>query len=369
MFSLPILEHQLVMYVTSDNKDTFGTAFDLSKIPVVTREQADAEDRTKKLTTATPTLKAPSAGPKPAPRTVAEAAQNASALTEKYTQEFQRIPEIAAFGAVLKSSPLVELTESETEYVVTAIKHIFKEHIVLQFDIKNTLPEVVLTDVSVVATPTSEDEEAALEEDFIIPASKLVTDEPGTVYVSFKRLEGESSYVATSFNNVLKFTSREIDPSTNEPEERGYEDEYEIEELELNGADFVTPAFAGSFDNIWEQAGAGEEASETLQLSNMKGIAGAYLFQLSQARMESLTNYTEATETLAKTLCLQPLDGTEIALSNSTHTLKLYGKTVSGGKVAATIRMAYSAKSGVTMKIDVRAEEEGVAALMVGSVS
>ncbi|KAL9063809.1 MAG: hypothetical protein Q9157_008077 [Trypethelium eluteriae] len=350
MFSLPVLEHQLVMYVTSDDKDTFGTAFDLSKIPVVTREQADAEDRTKKLTTATPTLKAPSTGPKPATRTVAEASQNATALTEKYTQEFQRIPEIAAFGGVLKSSPIAELTESETEYVVTAIKHVFKEHIVLQFDIKNTLAEVVLTDVSVVATPTSEDDEVALEEEFILPVAKLTANEPGTVYVSFKRLEGENSFVATSFSNVLKFTSREIDPTTNEPEETGYDDEYEIEELELNGADYVTPAYAGSFDNVWEQAGAGEEASETLQLSNMKSIA-------------------EATETLTKTLCLQPLDGTEVTLSNSTHTLKLYGKTVSGGKVAAMVRMAYSAKAGVTMKIEARAEEEGVAALMVGSVS
>jgi len=56
-------------------------------------------------------------------------------------------------------------------------------------------------------------------------------------------------------------------------------------------------------------------------------------------------------------------------LSTSTHTLKLYGKTITGGKVAATVRMAFSAKTGVTMKIDVRSEEEGVAALVVGSVA
>jgi coatomer protein complex subunit gamma len=49
--------------------------------------------------------------------------------------------------------------------------------------------------------------------------------------------------------------------------------------------------------------------------------------------------------------------------------LKLYGKTVSGGKVAAQVRMAYSAKTGVTTKVTVRAEEEGVAAAVVGSVA
>ena len=68
-------------------------------------------------------------------------------------------------------------------------------------------------------------------------------------------------------------------------------------------------------------------------------------------------------------MSLQPLDGTDVTLSNSTHTLKLYGKTVSGGKVAALVKMAYSAKSGVTVKIQVRAEEEGVAAGVVASVA
>ena len=78
---------------------------------------------------------------------------------------------------------------------------------------------------------------------------------------------------------------------------------------------------------------------------------------------------TDATEQLTKTLSLQPLEGTDVALSASTHTLKLYGKTITGGKVAATVRMAFSARTGVTMKIDVRSEEEGVAALVIGSVS
>ena len=79
MFSLPFFEHQLVLYVTSDDKSAFDVPFDISKIPVVTREQADAEDRTKKLTATTPTLKAPKAGPAKTPASGAEAAATASA--------------------------------------------------------------------------------------------------------------------------------------------------------------------------------------------------------------------------------------------------------------------------------------------------
>lgn len=336
------------MYVTADDKSTFENPFDIAAIPVVTKEQADAEDRTKKLTTITPTIKAPKAGPTKSTPTGAEAAATASAVSQKYQQALLQIPEMKAYGSVLKSSPVVELTESETEYVVSVVKHIFKEHIVLQYEVKNTLPDTVLEDVSVVATPAEEEE---LEEDFIIPAAKLVTDEPGTIYVSFKKVNGEGSFSASSFTNILKFTTKEIDPTTGEPEASGYDDEYQVEDLELTGSDYVVPAFAGNFNHIWEQVGAtGEEAEETLQLSGVKSIA-------------------DATEQLAKTLSLQPLEGTDVPINTTTHTLKLFGKTVTGGRVVANIRMAYSTKSGVTSKIVVRSEEEGVAALVIGSVS
>ncbi|KAK3216847.1 hypothetical protein GRF29_1g1134366 [Pseudopithomyces chartarum] len=347
MYSLPTLEHQLTMYVSSDSKETFTDAFDITKIPTVSREQADAADLSKKTEGSTPILKAPSAQKTPA-KSGAEAAASATAATQKYAEELQKIPELAAHGGLLKSSAVVELTESETEYVVTAVKHIFKDHVVLQYDVKNTLPDTVLLDVEMVVAP--EEDDIGLEEDFIIPAAELKTNEPGTIYVSFKRLETESQFIAASFTNTLKFVSKEIDPSTGEPEDgEGYPDEYQVEDLDLNGADYVVPAYAGSFDNVWEQSNS-DSATETLQLSNMKSIS-------------------DATEQLIKTLSLQPLEGTDVPLSQSTHTLKLYGKTVSNGKVAAMVRMAFSAKTGVTMKIEARSEEEGVAALVVGSVA
>ncbi|KAK0723787.1 putative coatomer gamma-2 subunit [Apiosordaria backusii] len=348
MFSLPYFEHQLVMYVTSDDKSVFDEAFDISKIPIVTREQADAEDRTKKLTATTPSLKPPKTGPTKAAPSAADAAASATATAQKYAQELLSIPELKEFGAVLKSSPVVGLTEAETEYVVSVVKHIFKEHIVLQYEVKNTLPDTVLENVSVVATPSDEEE---LQELFIIQAEKLATDEPGKIYVAFQKVNGEGSLPISTFSNVLKFTSKEIDPTTGEPEESGYDDEYEVSEFDLAGADYVVPAFASNFAHIWEQVGAqGEEAEETLQLSGMKSIE-------------------DATEQLTKALSLQPLEGTDVPVNQTTHTLKLLGKTVGGGRVVANVRMAYSSKTGVTTKITVRSEEEGVAALVIGSVA
>ncbi|PKS12126.1 hypothetical protein jhhlp_001424 [Lomentospora prolificans] len=348
MFSLPYFENQLVLYVTSDEKSTFDSPFDISKIPVVTREQADAEDRTKKLTATTPSLKPPKVGPTKTSASGADAAASASAAAQRYAQELMQIPEMKEFGSVLKSSLPVELTEAETEYVVSVVKHIFKDHVILQYDVKNTLPDTVLENVSVVATPGDEEE---LEEVFIIPADKLATDEPGKIYVAFRKVNGEGSLPVTQFSNVLKFTSKEIDPSTGEPEEGGYDDEYEVAEFDLAGSDYVIPTFASNFNHIWEQVGAsGEEAQETMQLSGVKSIS-------------------DATEQLIKALSLQALEGTDVPVNQTTHTLKLLGKTVNGGRVVGSIRMAFSAKSGVTMKIVVRAEEEDVAALVVASVA
>lgn len=195
------------------------------------------------------------------------------------------IPEMKEFGSPLKSSPVVELTEAETEYVVKVIKHIFKEHIVLQYDITNTLDSVVLENVSVLAAP-AEDEE--LEEVFIIEAERLNQNEPGKVYVAFKKAGGEGALPVTSISNTLKFTSKEIDPTTNEPEETGYDDEYEVAEFDLAGSDYVIPTYASNFAHLWEQVGAsGEESEETLQLSSMKSIAGKFadpLFNQNPAR-------------------------------------------------------------------------------------
>lgn len=50
-----------------------------------------------------------------------------------YAAQLADVPEFATYGSVLNSSSTpLQLTESETEYQVTCIKHIFAEHVVFQ---------------------------------------------------------------------------------------------------------------------------------------------------------------------------------------------------------------------------------------------
>jgi coatomer protein complex subunit gamma len=51
---------------------------------------------------------------------------------ESFAEKLCSVPELMAFGPLFRSSEPVELTESETEYVVCCVKHSFPQHLVLQ---------------------------------------------------------------------------------------------------------------------------------------------------------------------------------------------------------------------------------------------
>lgn len=115
--------------------------------------------------------------------------------------------------------------------------------------------------------------ESNLTEDFIIPLPSLsATTSPGIVYVSFTR-DSPKEYASGSFQCVLKFVSKEVDPSTGEPEEEGYEDEYQLEEVELGAGDYIIPTYV-TFSTEWDRLRGGASATETFSLSAMESLKG-----------------------------------------------------------------------------------------------
>jgi coatomer protein complex subunit gamma len=130
--------------------------------------------------------------PKTAPTpSIAEESHNDAMITTNAIQKAPRvtreevnverllqIPGIQRLGPLHKSSSPVQLTESETEYTVSCIKHCFAQHVVLQFDCVNTLSDQLLENVRV---------DLLLPEGFIIrhliPCAKLVYGEKESTYV------------------------------------------------------------------------------------------------------------------------------------------------------------------------------------------
>lgn len=136
----------------------------------------------------------------------------------------------------------------------------------------NTLPDTVLEGVTVIMQPT--EEVASLVEDFIIPIPSLSpNNSPGTVYVSFTRTNPEEFAVA-SFSCLLKFVSKEVDPSTGEPEDEGYDDEYPLEEVEVSaGGDYIIPSYV-TFGSEWDRMRSGPSVVETFNLASMESLKG-----------------------------------------------------------------------------------------------
>ncbi|CAE7122487.1 unnamed protein product, partial [Rhizoctonia solani] len=126
-----------------------------------------------------------------------------------------------------------------------------------------------------------------------------------------------------------------------------YEDEYNLEDVEVSAGDWIRGSFV-VFASEWDKLE--HEVVETFSLGAMDSIKAAC-------------------DSLIEILGMAPLGGTEDPTSKSVHALQLSGFVVGGGgKVLARCRMTFAAGDGVTLELGVRAEKEEAARLVVGAV-
>jgi coatomer protein complex subunit gamma len=333
-YSLPQLESQLALYVSGD-KAQFSTPFDINTVPRITEEQARAQAFELKSKATEVSIK--SEKPEEQISSATEQQIKDDNALQEYAATLSAIPEFQSYGSLLKSSKPTPLTESETEYVVTAVKHFFKDHLVIQYNVSNTLDEYVLENVVV-------EVQGDFEEDFTIPIDRLAPGSEGIIYVSFSRPQ---EFFQTSLYNNLKFISKEIDPETNEEQDEGYDDDYNLENLDITAGDYLVPSYVGNFTYQWDE------------LSNEV----VHTFQLGHE-----TTIEEAAQHVISSLSLMPLESSDVITSQTSHTLKLYGKTITGEKVAATGVIVSSSQTGVVLRLKVRAEDESISELVAEAI-
>ncbi|CAL1694385.1 unnamed protein product [Somion occarium] len=336
VYSLSALESKLVSYLS--DPDAGEKPFDASSIPKVSREQA-AKEVARPSTLETIGVPSSSKAATPPPPSAAE-------TQSQYAQQLAEIPEFTSYGQVLYSSTkATQLTESETEYQVSCVKHLFEEHIVFQFNVSNTIADTVLENVAVIMEPQTD---SGLSDDFTMPIASLGANSPGIGYVSFTRDES-TAYQTASFQCILKFVSKEVDPSTGEPEEEGYEDEYSLEDLELSAADYILPTYV-TFSSEWDRLRGGVTVTETFALPAMESLKAAC-------------------DSIIEILNMQALGGSEEPQSTSIHTLQLSGLVAGGGgKALVRCRMTYSKAQGVTLELSVRTEKQEAANLVIAAI-
>ncbi|CDH50687.1 coatomer subunit gamma [Lichtheimia corymbifera JMRC:FSU:9682] len=356
-FALPTLERQLAEYVNNPlNNDQ---PFDLTSVPVISKAQEEEEQRRIRTQDASPIpmVKTPSAnmpgtpGTPTIPAASAAAASPVSTLDQQavYAEQLAAISEFASFGTLFKSSTKpVELTESETEYVVHCVKHTFAKHLVFQFNCTNTLNDQLLENVYMIMQPDMDD--CGLIKVADLPAEKLEYNIPGTIYVAFER-EDEGDFPAVTFTNTLKFEVKDCDPTTGEADPEGYDDEYQVEDVEVMTSDYIRPTYISNFTEEWEPL-AESEALDT--------------FALDKDRAPSLK---VACASIIDLLGMQALEDSALPKSASVHTLLLSGTFLGGIKVLARCRMTFSNATGVAFELAVRSQDPNVAQIVLSAIA
>mmetsp|Transcript_25544 Transcript_25544/g.46494 ORF Transcript_25544/g.46494 Transcript_25544/m.46494 type:complete len:926 (-) Transcript_25544:399-3176(-) len=243
------------------------------------------------------------------------------------------IPQLATLGPVFKSCAPVRLTEADTEYVVVCVKHIFESHLVLQFDCRNTITEQVLENVSV-AVDVAEAED--LEEDFVIPLAVMPTDGVDRCFSILRRRD--DCLAVGKVVNLLKFRIKEIDPSTGEAEEEGFEDEYQLEDLEVSPSDYIRPVAVPNFRKAWTEMDPSTEKADEYGLGPREGLA-------------------EAVEAVTNILGMKPCEGTDAVPPNArSHSVLLSGVCVGNQQVLVRLALGIDASRNVAMKLIVRSD-------------
>lgn len=353
-FNLATLESKLTHYL--NNEANYEQKFDITEVPLITSEEAKSLEYNSKLnklenSAAGSASDKTADGDRPDSRSAesSDDAANGFLKQQEYAARLAEIPDIAAYGKLTSSSPTpLYLTDKENEFVVTVVKHFFIESdkLVLQYDITNTLTSLVLQDVSVTADPDNK----LYAEDFVIPLAELRPEQTGSVFVAFSTPSIGDEDLLALFANSISYTSKDIidDDGGIDPTDEGIEDEYQIEDFEILGGDYIVPLYNSNFTSVYDQLPYRES-----------GVVD----------VEGVSNLEAAAKKFTKNLNAMPLDGSDYVPSDSTsHVLKLLGKDLWGGKVGAQIRMAL-VKGEVKAKVEVAAETEGFAAVALNGAA
>ena len=257
----------------------------------------------------------------------------------------QEIPELASLGRVFRSTKPVPLTESETEYVVECVKHIFEDHVVVQFLVQNTLDDQRLDNVTV----SVETEPGIYEVTGEIAAEHIKYGDIGNCFAVVERNTSES-ITASKFSCEMKFAITQIDPATGEEEGEPYDEEYPLEELEVTASDYMARVAVPDFRAAWESMGNDNEV-------------------LSKFALEFKTQEAAVTAVIAH-LGMQPCDGTgTVKPGGKPHLLHLSGVFVGGRSVLARAQVSLQQEAaGVIFKIAVRSEDKIISEMVTGCI-
>jgi len=156
------------------------------------------------------------------------------------------------------------INDSTAEYVVSTIKHFYDQLVIVQYGIKNTLDDQILS--SVTLKVENFNTESGLSVKGIIPLAEgdsIRVAEQKFVYLVLDRTQSQVEYPTAKIKANLTMTITEIDVDT-EDEVGSYEEDYDLNEVSVAIRDYIKADLipTGQFKDFWETIGKHERGSE-----------------------------------------------------------------------------------------------------------
>jgi len=336
-FSMDALYDGLLDHISSESKDA---AFELDSLPSEEAYQAQARAQASLNEPANKKKQGAAAGPTPAstPAETAKQAAEAKAVTNEALNKV--VEELGAdCGPLQHSCKPAYLTEAEAEYTVQVIKHMFKQHIVLEMSVANTVQGVTLENIEVKLTGI-EPKFAKLGDTSIV---KLEYSQQASAYIVLAKKSQEFS---ASFACSLKYIVKE------DGDDVGYEDDCPVDNATLALGDFMCPRGLpqGQHKSVWEQLGSsGTECQKDMSL-NFKSIEAA-------------------NDAIIATLNMQPNENTgKVEAGVKGHTLLMSGTFLGGNTAVVKAMLRMHEEKGLMARIACRSRSQAVCDLVASAM-
>jgi coatomer protein complex subunit gamma len=259
------------------------------------------------------------------------------------TDEVYAIPELATLGKVAVSSSPIALTERETEYVVHCTKHVYVDHIVLQFKVENTVENQRLDTVSVAVMAYDNDEDL-YEVIGEMSAPSISYGDIESCFVVLKRKGGKVSPLTLACG--LEFTVWAVDEESGEDIGEPYEEEYTLEDIVVEPADFMEKNPVKDFRKAWDCIGRDHEVAKKVGLQ--------------------FGSLQEAVDNVVKFLGMEACDNTLVLKRNGqAHMLHLSGTFLGHERVLARAQIS-PFEEICALKIAVRCQDTEIGRTVAG---
>ena len=203
----------------------------------------------------------------------------------------KKVNPLDKFGECENKSVRIKATEDDADIVVSYVTRLFKNAIVFDFKVKNTLPTAIVNvSVSMV------EQNGELEPSEVLPADRIDPNEQSHVYVTFAR--DQEAPIFGSFSSVVLFCP-EDDPDS--------EENFELDVgVDLKISAYMKPTTINNFDMSFAQMSS--DRTESVKLGKMRTIDDVIRFFVESTGLE-VASKEETVDSRKRKLTLVKLAG------------------------------------------------------------